>query len=335
MVRSIISAAPSAKSVVRNFNVPIETLFSDNLYLPIRQRAIERIEGAIRGEISLASHGDEEEVLSYYVSRIYLSGLKNPRLVARWALHEAERAQTALKALGDAELKSMAAEFGLDLQIKLHEVNVGIDQYLSIPTLGPTWMLVNRQYAGGVVRLSLEETMRLLQAKIQAKICEGLPAELPANLIQLIQSDLDQLRSAAEKLATDYKPQHNAVASAFPPCISALIDAIREGRNLVHFARFALVTFLLGVNMTMEEIMAVFATSPDFNEERTRYQVEHIARGSGGRNYKTPHCSTFQIYNLCPGACGVDITNPLTYYNRKCGRCSSRLKGSTAAARAQ
>ena len=275
------------------------------------------------------------EVLSYYVARIYLSSLNNPRLTSRWALTEAERAQNTLRALGDSELEAIAAEFDLDLERGPDGVVVSVDQYLSIPTLGQSWMLVNRRYSDGLVQLTPDEALRLIQAKIQAKIVEGLPAEVPPDIQALIQQDLEILRVAAEKLATAYKPQHSAVAGAFPQCIETLINAIQGGKNLVHFARFALVTFFLGVNMSVEDIMKVFAASPDFNEERTRYQVEHIARGTGERDYKTPNCSTFQIYSLCPGGCGPNVTNPLTYYNKRCNRCSSRSKESMEAVKAQ
>lgn len=196
-------------------------------------------------------------------------------------------------------------------------------------------MLVNRQYSGGRVWVDAQDVLRLLQAKIQAHTLEGLPAVVPDYLTPLICQDLQILQEVVRSFATEYVSQHPAIEEAYPPCIKRMINAIQNGENLIHFARFALVTFLLGVNKSPEEIVQVFGLSPDFNEKQTRYQVDHVSRGANGQNYKTPNCSTLQLYSLCPGGCETDLTNPLIYYNRMCKKCSLRSKASTEAVRAQ
>jgi DNA primase large subunit len=105
---------------------------------------------------------------------------------------------------------------------------------------------------------------------------------------------------------------------AFPPCIKKMLTEVAKGTNLAHSARFALVSFLLQINMTAVEIVSLFNTSPDFDEERTRYQVEHIA-GASGTSYKPPACATMATYGNCPGEDELcrKIRHPLSYYERR------------------
>jgi DNA primase large subunit len=88
--------------------------------------------------------------------------------------------------------------------------------------------------------------------------------------------------------------------------------------GLAHSARFAPVSFLIQINMSVNQIVGLFNTSPDFDPEKTRYQVEHIA-GSSGTKYKPPSCTTMATYGNCPGEDELcrRIRHPLSYYERK------------------
>ena len=73
--------------------------------------------------------------------------------------------------------------------------------------------------------------------------------------------------------------------SAFPPCMQALITALTAGTNLTHAGRFALTTFVHTVGMDVPAIAQLYGRSPDFDIEKTMYQVEHITgRGGSGPN---------------------------------------------------
>src|SRR5512136_153189 len=97
-----------------------------------------------------------------------------------------------------------------------------------------------------------------------------------------------------------------------------MLSLVAKGSNLAHSARFALVSFLLQINMSSDQVIALFNTSPDFDLERTRYQVEHIA-GSSGTKYKPPSCATMATYGNCPGEDELcrQIRHPLSYYERR------------------
>jgi DNA primase large subunit len=104
-----------------------------------------------------------------------------------------------------------------------------------------------------------------------------------------------------------------------------MLEQVAANANLVHLARFALVSFLIQINISVDQIVGLFNTSPDFDQEKTRYQVEHIA-GASGTKYQPPSCATMATYGNCPGEddlCRI-IRHPLSYYERRIkqvGRC--------------
>ncbi|MCZ7405541.1 MAG: DNA primase regulatory subunit PriL, partial [Candidatus Methanoperedens sp.] len=104
----------------------------------------------------------------------------------------------------------------------------------------------------------------------------------------------------------------------FPPCMVHALSNAKGGVNLPHSMRFALVSFLLNIGMNTDGIIELFKVSPDFDEERTRYQVMHI-HGATGTAYTSPSCATMITYGNCFGkeALCERISHPLNYYRRK------------------
>jgi DNA primase large subunit len=102
---------------------------------------------------------------------------------------------------------------------------------------------------------------------------------------------------------------------AFPPCLQALVRAITAGTNLPHAGRFAIVAFLHNIGMKPVQIMEIFARAPDFDPEKTRYQVEHIC-GRGGTEYTAPSCATLRTTGFCVNRDGIceRVNHPLSYY---------------------
>ncbi|HVN66326.1 MAG TPA: DNA primase regulatory subunit PriL, partial [Methanomicrobiales archaeon] len=105
---------------------------------------------------------------------------------------------------------------------------------------------------------------------------------------------------------------------AFPPCLQALTGAITAGTNLPHAGRFAIVAFLHNIGMNPVQVMEIFARAPDFDPEKTRYQVEHIF-GRGGTEYTAPSCATLRTTGFCVNRDSTceRVNHPLTYYRIK------------------
>jgi DNA primase large subunit len=99
-----------------------------------------------------------------------------------------------------------------------------------------------------------------------------------------------------------------------------LLQEIKEGKKLTHIGRFALVTYLRVKGWSVEDIINLFRTLPDFKEDITRYQIEHIFGLRGGRKvYSVPSCLTMKVANLCfPESPNCDnIKHPLQFKQKK------------------
>ena len=101
------------------------------------------------------------------------------------------------------------------------------------------------------------------------------------------------LRQAKKIKAVEYRGDD-------PPCIQNLLAQLKNGENLPHMARWTLAVYLLHRGKSVDQIVDLFRTAPDFKERITRYYVEHAKK----KGYKMPSCAKIKSYGLCPGDCG-------------------------------
>jgi DNA primase large subunit len=110
------------------------------------------------------------------------------------------------------------------------------------------------------------------------------------------------------------------VVEALPPCIRRAFEGLLAGRRESHMERFALTSFLINAGMDVEEIVQLFVSVTDFDEQFTRYQIEHIAGLRGSRTrYTPPSCSTLKTHGVCfnPDSLCEHIKHPLSYYKTR------------------
>jgi len=81
----------------------------------------------------------------------------------------------------------------------------------------------------------------------------------------------------------------------YPPCVKEILKKAGEGQNLVNHERLFIVWFLLALDYPVEKVVDVFSTLPDFNREKTNYQVEYAKK----KKYNPYKCSTLQSITLC------------------------------------
>jgi DNA primase large subunit len=106
-----------------------------------------------------------------------------------------------------------------------------------------------------------------------------------------------------------------------PPCMKQILTAMQAGENVPHMGRFALVAFLHSLKLNTDEIIKLFSRAPDFEEEKTRYQIEHITGDTSATSYKAPGCDKLKTYGICPSE-DIDelcrrIPHPISYYKAK------------------
>ncbi|MBY9016337.1 MAG: hypothetical protein KGD68_11640 [Candidatus Lokiarchaeota archaeon] len=85
------------------------------------------------------------------------------------------------------------------------------------------------------------------------------------------------------------------ILKLYPPCVIEILKKAEEGQNLVHHERLFIVWFLLSLDYPVEKVVDVFSTLPDFDREKTIYQVAYAKK----KKYVPYQCSTLQSINLC------------------------------------
>jgi len=309
-----------AKEWVKNEKISIEEILNDAVYERARIRAVERVEEAMEhGIINNAGCINQTdcmmEIFSYPIARMIVVSIESDFLLRRYALAEAKKAYENLKNENREIIEYIAKEFAIEIK----NGTIHFSDYLKYaPTWDIRWKLVNRVMNKGYIQLSYREITRLLQEAIRKKIQNELFYMFsPPDVKKIFNEFIIKMKNKLA-LKGDKKFEGEASFKDFPPCIKNLISAVKSGINVPHVGRFTLVTFLNAIGMPLEEILKIFSNSPDFNEEKTRYQIEHITGRISGTIYSVPKCSTIRTWGLCePDELCKKVNHPLFYYRIK------------------
>jgi DNA primase large subunit len=300
----------------------------------IKNRAKERVSATF----DLVAHYSREpnkqfeiEIASFPVAVLYVEGIRERTLAERFALFEAKKAHEYLEDEKDDTILSIADSFNWDIHravgtpypFAMHFVN-----YLTNASEGrlvhdAKWKLVNRQLEKGQVYVTREEVCRLLEEEIRKYIEERTREEL-GKIPSDIQDDINEIKSKFTRMKPhleEFDQIVRAEESEYPPCVKNLFERATKGQHLSHVERFTLVTYLLHQGVSVDAIVKLFSNVSDFKEDKTRYQVEHLAGQRGSRTaYKTYSCSTLKTHGVCTkpddSICKT-IRNPLTYHLKK------------------
>lgn len=315
-----------ALNYVEALDFKLDELFFDRAFAQVRERGKERVlstigEG-IKRQVCTDRTGAEKELLSYPVARILVSCINDGYLLKRYALAEAKSSYEALKKLQDTDLKEFAEEFNIEAKIDEREYVIHFTDYIRQASSihEHEWKLINRKMDHGWVNLSKEKFSRILEEAIRKRIESGLPLDVPPDICTALEDQLKEIREALSVRKSEFSAGEfsEIMPDCFPPCMAHALSGAQSGVNLSHSMRFALTSFLLNIGMNVEGIIGLFRVSPDFDEERTRYQVMHI-HGATGTVYKSPSCDTMATYGNCIGKEPLceRISHPLGYYRKK------------------
>ena len=343
--------APSAKELshfpflkkssefIRDLYPSIEKLLQEEKGKYLTDLALQRIAQALspkRTILVTSSAREEDEIASYVLSRIIASCINDRQILDRLTKYESERAYVFLHSekgsedgergwnehvrLDDAGYSPIAKYLAAEFRIDITADRIPLVDYVELvaPLHEPRFKLVNRRVEKGFVAIRREERYELLRERIRVILRRDLPYRVPKTLCT-------QLVPVTEKLKTEFQrltlEQFGEIEeSAFPPCIQALVTALAAGTNLTHPGRFSLTTFLHTIGMNVAGIAELYGRSPDFDAEKTMYQVEHITgRGGSGTEYTAPACAAMRTTGLCVRADGLceKISHPLSYYRAK------------------
>lgn len=343
-----------AAAVVEEAGASLEDLVAASAFAPLRRRARDRVVAAVKegelpkvalvGGVSRPEYVAEmqEETLAYALARVLVSATKDAYVVRRHALAEAVRAKRFLDEDSIENVALVARELGIDAE----EADDGeravlhFTEYLKFAThlKDVTWKLANQPLARGVIAIEKERLARLAQESLRRRIESELPKPVDDAIVKALSAELAPVAEAARERKEAFEAQAfgDTDLALMPPCMQHILAMLQRGENAPHTARFAITSFLHAIGMDSDGIMKLFAAAPDFREDLTRYQVEHITGKSSGTEYSPPGCQAMKTFGICYNednwcrstrSGGERIVgHPLTYY-RWMGRRKQRGLG--------
>ncbi|RLE49527.1 MAG: hypothetical protein DRJ33_08175, partial [Candidatus Methanomethylicota archaeon] len=271
------------------------------------------------------------ELLSHPVAIALVLATGSRPLLRRYAVAEAKRCYELLQLEEDDKLVEVAKDafnwrvnkVKLKVGERFFDFSLAIDDYLkaSKSFRSPHWKLVNRLVANGLAYLKKNELARLIAEEFKNRVSEKNPISegLPEKLMNIALEVFSYYKSRV-KVPEEVEDVSalEATISEYPPCVKRMIEDIKSGKSLSHTARFTVTTFLLNVGKSVEEVIDLFRNVADFDEGKTRYQVEHIAGERGSKvKYTPPSCDTLKSFGLCfPDPLCKGIKHPLAYYRK-------------------
>lgn len=320
------------KEYVKKEAPTIQELLSDPVYERTHAVAIERLEKAYEqkdvGLRRLATESDRiMELFSYPIARMITCCINDVYFTRRYALGESVRMYKNLLKESSSFILEIAEEFDLLIHHDSDQANYSIyfTHYLRYaPTRYKKWKMINREMNNGYISISQKDLARLLQEVLRERINAELddrPCHERVKALFSTEIHHFQRMVANDRKEIEAMPVGRLDIEKLPPCMKQILTAMQAGENVPHMGRFALVAFLHSLSLSVDDIIKLFNRAPDFDEEKTRYQIEHITGDTSATSYKAPGCDKLKTYGICPSE-DIDelckrIPHPISYYKAK------------------
>jgi DNA primase large subunit len=317
-----------ASGYIKDSDVSVQDLLDDPAYeearIAGRRRVFEAMEKSKIEDHSLVSEAEIQiELLSYPIARMIVSCVGDPFLVRRYALSEAK---TGTQRWMDEDIdfiKGLSSQLEVDLVIEDGGMKTHFTDFLrhTAQLRSKGWKLINQRVEDGYVILNRRKFLRVLQDALRKKIENELPLEVNEKILETFQDTTLELIEKIQERKSKYKAEDMGKirTTRLPPCMHRLLATLQTGEGIPHTGRFALVAFLRHLGLRPDDIVRMFSAISDFDEGKTRYQIEHISGISSGTIYTPPECSTMKSYGICyePDDLCRHIKHPLNYYRIK------------------
>ena len=282
----------------------------------ILDRSFVKIENFLKnGETNYTLEKFEIEILTFLASLLILKSTSIEILTKKFALLESMRFEKYLiEDLKDSFKDERKRLVLLKIFNEVFKINIYLEkivnEYYKIKVVDyvkrsvhfheEEWKLINRSVKDGYVYLNANEIVRLFRNELSLLIVEKVKNMKLATFPNQVVNKSQKLKSYWESVNRTYNINYALKKSVTPPCIQHLYDSIENGENLPHSARLLLATFLLFSGKSIEDIIDVFKKLPDFKENVTRYQLEHLSGKKGGsKRYFVPSCEKIKLEELC------------------------------------
>ncbi len=249
-----------------------------------------------------------DAVATYLIVRLVSSWIGDPFLNRLVAEHESKRFHRLARDEPIHVLAWLGGELGAAIRLDGERAWIDISSYLRAAAGlgGPRWRLANRDVRSGQVLVGRRELARLLQELLRTHLLEPTPRPSLSPPLRAIGTEVTRRLEERKSSIQSSRPSRQAL----PPCIERLVEKAERGENMSHQERFTLAAYLLRVGWSVDRVVDLFRSAPDFKERVARYQVSHIAKGG----YNPPNCETLRSWGICVEDCGVK--SPLSYGRR-------------------
>jgi DNA primase large subunit len=321
-----------AKIYIKDNQLSVDELLTDSIYEKARMIGVERLDNAFKnrdvGNRSLATESDcLMELLSYPIARMVVVCIDDIYFKRRYALGEAVHSYKNLVNDSIDQIINISEEFNLNVK---HEKETGklsihFTNYLhNAPTRYKEWKMINRRMKDGYILISNRDLARLIQESLRNRINQELDTKkCNQSILNAFSLDIKRIKNIVNKhrKKIEAAPVGKLDVEKLPPCMKDILKDIQSGENVPHMGRFALVAFLNSLKLSTNDILNLFSRAPDFEEEKTRYQVEHITGKASSTSYTPPACDKMRTYGICSIDKIDDLCkmkrHPLSYYISK------------------
>ncbi len=321
-----------AKTYIKENGPSIDDLLNNVFFERARSIGVERIDQALTkrttGTRSMATESDYiMELLSYPIARMIAVCIGDTYFKRRYALAEAYRTYRDLLKENASFLLTVADELNLQIQPEedTQKNTIFFKDYLCYaPTRYKEWKMINRDMHNGYIAITHKDLARIIQETLRKRINDELDHHQcnPA-VTKTFKEDIKRIQNIIQmkKKKMEAYPVGQLNTIFLPPCMKDILAAIQTGENVPHMGRFALVAFLSSLKLSPQQILRLFSTAPDFEEDKTRYQIEHITGKSSATQYSSPGCEKMKTYGICPVEKIDDICktirHPQSYYKKR------------------
>lgn len=309
----------------------IKQTFETYPFLEIRERILRLFRAAFENlEQIIEYQTDKLNVHCYLILKILLYILDNRVITNRLANLYSKITYHELINESDAYIYDIFMDLNLDIKyydlpIK-YGINITKDQEEILQTNFRIYIfdylklaanlrdeyrrLVNNSFSDGYVFIQKRNLIRLLQEYVRQKLIikkeedkatlnnfknEVLKLEKFKEIYEIISSEWSLKEEEFEyTFEMDFK-SGKELSGSYPPCVKSTLKKAQEGQNLTHTERLYIVWFLNSLNYPEDKIVNIFSTLPDFNREKTTYQVRYAKK----KGYIPYSCQSLKSYNLC------------------------------------
>ncbi|MFW9937022.1 MAG: hypothetical protein ACFFD5_05195 [Candidatus Thorarchaeota archaeon] len=273
---------------------------------------------------------DNSNVYLYILMKILLYVLDNKHITNRIANLYSKINYHDLIEENDYNAYQICKDLGLDIQYSENKIQYGLKvtknysqkletnfriqvlDYLKLENnLRDDYRkLVNMPLKEGYVYIQKRRLMRLIQEYVRNKILE-IENEDKSSIKNLKKSllKIEEFKKLLDKIESSWKERKEEIKYfedtgfikteniniIYPPCMKEILLKAKEGQNLIHIERLVILFFLLALNYPVEEIIKIFSYLPDFDKEKTTYQVNFAKN----KEYVPHACETLKSLDLC------------------------------------